>query len=271
MSVARRCPRGGRTARIFSKSSPSNPHREGPGRGRRKPFVHAWHECSRPQPRDRHCLAGRQSPALHWPPLRCAVCFTYNSPNIFPKHCSCRMRRRCASSIPPVRSRRSRPITCSLPLRSGKAGRTAVSSWAMSRRRPGLCRSALEHLFAGTPDALERVRLLVRLRPKAVLAPRLIPLLVRFRDIRDPKLVELVDAADLAAAFGSGVALRRATIEITRDPVTTGIETRLPWLPQLGGRCQDGRVVMPAGRSGGGGPEAIYYLSQRVAESAGRC
>jgi hypothetical protein len=55
-------------------------------------------------------------------------------------------------------------------------------------------------------------------------------LLVRFGDLNDPKTVERVDPADLAASFGPGVKLVRATIEITKDPVTTGIEKRLPWL-----------------------------------------
>jgi hypothetical protein len=55
-------------------------------------------------------------------------------------------------------------------------------------------------------------------------------LLVRFSDVNDPKTVERVDPADLAASFGPGVKLVRATIEITKDPVTTGMERRLPWL-----------------------------------------
>ena len=68
------------------------------------------------------------------------------------------------------------------------------------------------------------------------LAPGDLPLLVRFRDINDPRTVERVDANDLAASFGPGVYLKRATIEITRDPVTTGIEKRLAWLGPLRSR-----------------------------------
>jgi hypothetical protein len=69
-----------------------------------------------------------------------------------------------------------------------------------------------------------------------------LPLLVRFRDISDPKTVEKVDPANLAASFGAGVKLTRATIEtvpsgywpfnlfgIGGSPVTRGIEARLPW------------------------------------------
>lgn len=81
--------------------------------------------------------------------------------------------------------------------------------------------------------ALAKVRALTG---RVELAPGDLPLLVRFRDINDPRTVERVDANDLAASFGPGVYLKRATIEITRDPVTTGIEKRLAWLGPLRSR-----------------------------------
>lgn len=54
------------------------------------------------------------------------------------------------------------------------------------------------------------------------------PQLVRFRDPDDAKSIELVDPANLAAAFGAGVTLRRITIQMTDDPVTVDVERRLP-------------------------------------------
>jgi len=57
-----------------------------------------------------------------------------------------------------------------------------------------------------------------------------LPVLVRFRDPSDPASVEIVNPTNLAAAFGPGVVLKHAVIEITDDPVTKAIETRLPWL-----------------------------------------
>ena len=60
------------------------------------------------------------------------------------------------------------------------------------------------------------------------LRPDLYPLLVTFRDINDPKTVEQVDPADLAASFGAGVKLARATITITDDPVTNDIARSAP-------------------------------------------
>ncbi|MBY0283116.1 MAG: hypothetical protein K2W81_04030 [Sphingomonas sp.] len=60
-----------------------------------------------------------------------------------------------------------------------------------------------------------------------------LPKLVQFKDIRDPKSVERVDTANLAAIFGAGVSLRRITVEVTDDAVTTGLERRLGWLRQM--------------------------------------
>jgi hypothetical protein len=54
------------------------------------------------------------------------------------------------------------------------------------------------------------------------------PKLVRFRNIRDPKTVELVDPKDLAKSFGPGVKLRQIVLTVVDEPVTQGIEKRLP-------------------------------------------
>lgn len=59
------------------------------------------------------------------------------------------------------------------------------------------------------------------------------PTLVRFGDIADPTTVAKVDPEDLAASFGTGVKLRRITVQLTDDPVTTGIEKRLAWIDHL--------------------------------------
>jgi hypothetical protein len=67
---------------------------------------------------------------------------------------------------------------------------------------------------------------------KAEVPAKLMPFMVRFRDDKDPKTVEAVDPAFLSASFGEGVRLKRVTIETTSDPVTTGIEKRLGWLPK---------------------------------------
>ncbi len=59
------------------------------------------------------------------------------------------------------------------------------------------------------------------------------PMLVTFGDLSDPTSVEQVDPDDLAATFGEGVRLERITVQMTDDPVTTGIEERLGWLGKI--------------------------------------
>lgn len=71
------------------------------------------------------------------------------------------------------------------------------------------------------------------------------PYLVRFRDIHDPKSVEAVEPDDLAASFGEGVKLHRITIQITDDPVTTGIEKRLGWLADIHGPLDGQKIMFP--------------------------
>jgi hypothetical protein len=55
-------------------------------------------------------------------------------------------------------------------------------------------------------------------------------MLVTFTDITDPKSVQRVDPANLAASFGPGVKLKRIVVETTSERVTTGIQKRLGWL-----------------------------------------
>lgn len=65
----------------------------------------------------------------------------------------------------------------------------------------------------------------------AEIAPENYPMLVTFRDPKDPTSVRLVDPSNLAASFGEGASLESITVQVTDDPVTTGIEQRLGWLP----------------------------------------
>lgn len=57
---------------------------------------------------------------------------------------------------------------------------------------------------------------------------KLYPTLVTFADPADPKSVEQVVPTDLAATFGPGVRLKRITLAVTNDAVTTGIGSQLP-------------------------------------------
>lgn len=82
-------------------------------------------------------------------------------------------------------------------------------------------------------DGLAQLRALKAAHAKTDIPFNLIPMLVRFRKIDDPTTIEIVDPENLAASFGPGVSLQRATIEITDDPVTRGITKKLTWLPAL--------------------------------------
>jgi hypothetical protein len=88
---------------------------------------------------------------------------------------------------------------------------------------------------------LEMMDAIKRDKPRMELPPSRAPFLVRFRDIDDPATVEKVDPEHLDVSFGAGVRLKRATIEITSDPVTTGIEKRLGWLGQYYDKLFDGQ------------------------------
>lgn len=86
-----------------------------------------------------------------------------------------------------------------------------------------------------TLDAAEADGRVVELKPKPGSIPEQsgYPMLVRFRDLADPKSVEQVDPADLARSFGPGYRLASLTVQVTEEPVTRGIEKRLAWLGRL--------------------------------------
>lgn len=85
--------------------------------------------------------------------------------------------------------------------------------------------------------------------------PADLPMLVRFRDINNPATVEKVDPNNLAKSFGAGVKLQRATLQITSDPVTTGIEKRLGWLDGLKTGTITGLTMFDPAK-----PDPINYL-----------
>lgn len=92
-----------------------------------------------------------------------------------------------------------------------------------------------------------------RLSGKVDLPLTSLPLLVRFRDLDDPKSVEKVDPLDIGKSFGAGAKLVGATLEIvptgiwplswygiTGEPITRGLSSKLKWLPEYYDRHLDG-------------------------------
>lgn len=99
------------------------------------------------------------------------------------------------------------------------------------------------------------------LRHPRAISPDALPDLVTFADIKNPASVMPVDPNDLSATLGPGVKWHKITLEIvspglwpltlfgiTGEPLTNGIEKKLPWF---------------AGHKGtlGGGPS---YLDERA-------
>ncbi len=75
-------------------------------------------------------------------------------------------------------------------------------------------------------------QVLPRMWPPRLYVPKseAYPLMVSFEDETDPTTVTMIKPDEFAAAFGRGVVLKRVTVELTDDPVTTGLEARLPWV-----------------------------------------
>jgi hypothetical protein len=79
-------------------------------------------------------------------------------------------------------------------------------------------------------DALAK---LAKQREVKELSPNQLPTLVSFKNAHDPKTVFVVKPQAFHEAFGPGIRLKRATIAVTDEPQTTGIERTLPWLKTI--------------------------------------
>lgn len=86
--------------------------------------------------------------------------------------------------------------------------------------------------------------------------PEQLPMLIRFRDIQDRGSAQAVDPRDLARAFGSGVKLVEATLQVTSDSITPTPSSWPSWLVQ---EKKDARLLFrdDAGKN----EEAGCYLS----------
>jgi hypothetical protein len=86
-----------------------------------------------------------------------------------------------------------------------------------------------------TAEQQRRAKALTAERAQAELRPDQLPLLVTFANLDDPATARVVRPDEFAQVFGAGVRLRRAWVEMTSDPVTRGIEKKLPWLRDFKG------------------------------------
>lgn len=62
------------------------------------------------------------------------------------------------------------------------------------------------------------------------LSPTLLPTLVTFSDVNDPKTARIIQPSEFEAVFGPGYRFKRAWLEITDEPVTRNIYEKLPFL-----------------------------------------
>lgn len=137
--------------------------------------------------------------------------------------------------------------------------RTAINDQSLQRA----ITAALDPNFEGGAEGfLESVPKLGRpenVGRSAVLPASSYPVLVRFRNIADPKSVEAVDPNNLPGRSEAGVALRRITVTVTNGAVTSEIEKRLPWLPGLHGSYLDGSSI---GTAHNDGMHAGYFSTE---------
>lgn len=66
--------------------------------------------------------------------------------------------------------------------------------------------------------------------PIADLKPENLPELVYFRDISKESSGRYLPPNDITPAYGETAYITRATVERTREPLTRGIESKIPWL-----------------------------------------
>jgi hypothetical protein len=91
----------------------------------------------------------------------------------------------------------------------------------------------MSQVYDRTPsqDFIVDVPRLARMRGPRLITPADLPDLVTFADVKDPNSVIEVDPNDLPATLGPNITWHEITLESTDEPITTGITTKLPWLP----------------------------------------
>lgn len=78
------------------------------------------------------------------------------------------------------------------------------------------------------------------------ITPADLPDLVTFADVNDPKTVMPVDPEHLEQALGPGVSWKRIAIEVSDQPITTGIKNKLPWMDALEAGSKHGDLNLNA-------------------------
>jgi len=80
-------------------------------------------------------------------------------------------------------------------------------------------------------DFMENISRIAQQRGAHRITPGDLPDLVTFADINDPTTVIEVDRNDLEQTLGPGISWNEIALESTDEPITKGLEQKLPWLP----------------------------------------
>lgn len=87
-------------------------------------------------------------------------------------------------------------------------------------------------LFLPKPyrDTLDEFREVSNLKARKELTSQTMPILARLRDVNNPRSLQILDPARVPDIYGPGVRVVSVILEMTRDPVTRGIEKTFPWI-----------------------------------------
>lgn len=137
---------------------------------------------------------------------------------------------------------RGQAIAVDMP--DGKTLFALLSSDASSQAAAGFAFAALMPVLevkGGDSEAYFANEKLLKKKKQVGELPRAIyPTFVTFTDISNPRTVAKVNPADLSPYFGPGTRIRQMTVQITDDPVTTGISRRFPWWDEYVDKHFDG-------------------------------
>jgi hypothetical protein len=94
------------------------------------------------------------------------------------------------------------------------------------------------------------------------LPPDLVPALVALSSNGDPNGARFLRPAELETVFGPGYRLKRAWIELTQEPVTHEISTKLPWARDRGSLKTFAGALLDSGFSPGGSIDADTLIQR---------
>jgi hypothetical protein len=95
---------------------------------------------------------------------------------------------------------------------------------------PGVAQMSALYGQAQSAHYMDDLPRLARMRGPRKISPTNLPDLMTFADVNDPNSVIEVDPNELQATLGPNVTWHEITLEMTDEPVTRGIRTKLPWL-----------------------------------------